>query len=67
MKILNIYQRARMGLPIVVCGETGCGKTHLIDFLASCLMGDEFRCYTMHAGVTQQQFISRIEEYVEVA
>ncbi|WAR09055.1 R213A-like protein [Mya arenaria] len=32
-KMLAIYMRFRCNIPVIVMGETGCGKTRLIDFL----------------------------------
>ena len=54
IKIISIIRKALLRIPVIISGETGCGKTHLVDFVASCLLGDEFRCFTLNAGVTQQ-------------
>ncbi|ELU02735.1 hypothetical protein CAPTEDRAFT_201549 [Capitella teleta] len=32
-KMLAIYMRFRCGIPVIIMGETGCGKTRLIKFL----------------------------------
>ncbi|XP_052087598.1 E3 ubiquitin-protein ligase rnf213-alpha-like isoform X5 [Mytilus californianus] len=32
-KILAIYMRFRCGIPVIIMGETGCGKTRLIKFM----------------------------------
>ncbi|KAL8581505.1 hypothetical protein ACOMHN_042898 [Nucella lapillus] len=34
-KILAIYMRFRCAIPVIVMGETGCGKTRLVKFLCS--------------------------------
>ena len=34
-KILAIYMRFRCDIPVVIMGETGCGKTRLIKFMCS--------------------------------
>lgn len=65
--MFQIIQKVMINIPVVIQGETGCGKTHLIDFMASCLRGDEFRCFTLHSGVTQFELINRVESYVEQA
>jgi midasin (ATPase involved in ribosome maturation) len=67
IKIIRITRKALLRIPIIICGETGCGKTHLVDFVASCLIADEFRCFTLNAGTTQAQIIARLESYVELA
>ncbi|XP_065826355.1 E3 ubiquitin-protein ligase RNF213-like isoform X3 [Oscarella lobularis] len=35
IKILAIHMRFRCGIPVVVMGETGCGKTRLIRYMCS--------------------------------
>ena len=32
-KIMAIYMRFRCGIPVIIMGETGCGKTRLIKFM----------------------------------
>ena len=34
LKILAIHMRLRCGIPVVVMGETGCGKTRMIEFMS---------------------------------
>lgn len=67
IKILKIVQRSLIRIPVIICGDTGCGKTHIVDFIASCLLEDEFRCFTLHAGVTEEQFVTRLAKYFEEA
>jgi midasin (ATPase involved in ribosome maturation) len=67
IKIVRIARKAILRIPVVISGETGCGKTHLINFLSSFLIEDEFRCFTLNTGLTEQQIIVKIEEYVQVA
>jgi ABC-type dipeptide/oligopeptide/nickel transport system ATPase subunit len=33
LKIVSIYFRILSGIPVIIMGETGCGKTALIDAL----------------------------------
>ncbi|CAB5382080.1 unnamed protein product [Rhizophagus irregularis] len=40
--------RTRANIPVVVCGEAGCGKTSLIGFLAG-VVEVEFRALNLHA------------------
>ncbi|CAG8769178.1 1898_t:CDS:2, partial [Acaulospora morrowiae] len=49
LKMALILLRARAGIPVVVCGEAGCGKTSLIQFLAL-VVNVEFRALNLHAG-----------------
>ena len=32
-KMMAIYMRFRCGIPVIIMGETGCGKTRLIKFM----------------------------------
>ena len=32
-KILAIHMRFRCGIPVIIMGETGCGKTRLVRFM----------------------------------
>ncbi|XP_052217509.1 E3 ubiquitin-protein ligase rnf213-alpha-like [Dreissena polymorpha] len=34
-KILAIYMRFRCGIPVIIMGETGCGKTRLVKFMCA--------------------------------
>lgn len=34
LKMLNIHERAECGVPVIIEGETGVGKTFLIDMLS---------------------------------
>jgi hypothetical protein len=54
IKILMIFQRAALAIPIVIMGATGCGKTYLINFICTFLLKDEFILFTMHSGVTEE-------------
>ena len=40
-KILAIYMRFRCGIPVVIMGETGCGKTRLIRYLCGLQTGGD--------------------------
>lgn len=44
--------RIRARIPVVIMGETGCGKTSLIKFLAE-VVGSEFAHKDFHAGITE--------------
>ena len=34
LKLLAIHMRFRCGIPVVVMGETGCGKTRMVEFMS---------------------------------
>ncbi len=65
MKMLAIHMRFRAGIPVVVMGETGSGKTRLIKFLCGLRNGaGEQDCMTvlkMHGGVTATDIVNRVQ------
>lgn len=40
-----------MGLPIVLIGATGCGKTYLIRFMAEVLFQEKIFILNVHSGI----------------
>jgi hypothetical protein len=61
-KILFILQKAKMRVPIVLLGESGCGKTYMIKFIAKVLLQGAFKAITIHAGYSHQQLLSELKE-----
>ncbi|CAG8490067.1 2405_t:CDS:10 [Cetraspora pellucida] len=61
LKMALILLRSRANVPVVICGEAGCGKTSLIQFLSD-VVNVEFRILNLHAGVTKQQILSFLFE-----
>ena len=55
-KILLIHKKVQVGLPVFLMGETGCGKTYLLEYFAEVLHRGQvdFETFVLHAGVTQQ-------------
>ena len=37
LKMVAVYARLRCGIPVVLLGECGCGKTMLINYVAACV------------------------------
>ncbi|CAJ0766970.1 13665_t:CDS:2, partial [Entrophospora sp. SA101] len=52
-----ILLRTRANIPVVICGEAGCGKTSLIGFLAK-IVEAEFMTLNLHAGIHEQDIIN---------
>ena len=67
LKMIIINQRASLNLPIVVMGDTGCGKTYLIKFLVTVLLREDFRVLTLHSGVTELHLEELILEVIGIA
>ncbi|KAF0511752.1 e3 ubiquitin-protein ligase [Gigaspora margarita] len=63
LKMAIILSRTRANIPVVCCGEAGCGKTSLISFL-SYIMEVKFTTLNFHAGI-QECDISNFINYAE--
>jgi ABC-type oligopeptide transport system ATPase subunit len=64
IKMILILLRTRAGIPIIMMGETGCGKTSLIKILSTLLnkgnMNLEIK--NIHAGIKDHDIIEFIEK-----
>ncbi|XP_069916285.1 E3 ubiquitin-protein ligase RNF213 isoform X2 [Oryctolagus cuniculus] len=71
LKILAIEMRLRCGIPVVIMGETGCGKTRLIKFLSDLRRGgavaETMKLVKVHGGTTADAIRSRVQEAERVA
>uniref|UniRef100_A0A8B9G672 RING-type E3 ubiquitin transferase n=1 Tax=Amazona collaria TaxID=241587 RepID=A0A8B9G672_9PSIT len=66
LKILAIEMRFRCNIPVVIMGETGCGKTRLIKFLCklrrSYMEVENMKLVKVHGGTTAEMIYARIRE-----
>ena len=64
IKMILILLRTRAGIPVIMMGETGCGKTSLIKILSSLLnKGNmDLKILNIHAGITDKDIIKFIEK-----
>ena len=54
LKMILIILRVRANVPVIIMGETGCGKTSLVEYLArTCQI--PFLIYNFHAGWTEEE------------
>lgn len=66
MKMLAIHMRFRCEIPVVIMGETGCGKTRLVRFL--CTLQREGRSVEnmvlvkVHGGTTAEMIYRKVKE-----
>jgi hypothetical protein len=70
-KILAIQMRFRCGIPVVIMGETGCGKTRLIRYMCS-LQANRTGAKNMllmkvHGGITKEDIIKIVQEAEKLA
>ncbi|XP_066836382.1 E3 ubiquitin-protein ligase RNF213 isoform X3 [Anser cygnoides] len=66
LKILAIEMRFRCNIPVVIMGETGCGKTRLVKFLCqlrrSYVDVENMKLVKVHGGTTAEMIYARIKE-----
>ncbi|KAL7825428.1 hypothetical protein AOLI_G00326350 [Acnodon oligacanthus] len=71
LKILAIHLRFECNIPVVIMGETGCGKTRLVKFMCDLLRkGDDKTNLLMvrvHGGTTSDMIYKKVEQAVEVS
>ncbi|XP_074199996.1 E3 ubiquitin-protein ligase RNF213 isoform X3 [Camelus bactrianus] len=71
LKILAIEMRFRCGIPVIIMGETGCGKTRLIKFLSDLRRGgasaNTMKLVKVHGGTTADMIYSKVKEAEELA
>ncbi|CAF3763739.1 unnamed protein product, partial [Rotaria sp. Silwood1] len=65
IKMLLIYMRVQSGIPVLIMGETGCGKTSLIQFLCQKILDEELEIFRIHAGVTADIIINTMKIYIQ--
>ena len=70
-KILAILMRFRCNIPVVIMGETGCGKTRLIQFMCSLqalqTAATNMLMLKVHGGTTETDVMRKVEEAEKLA
>ncbi|XP_077863042.1 E3 ubiquitin-protein ligase rnf213-alpha-like [Saccoglossus kowalevskii] len=73
-KILAIYMRLRCGIPVVVMGETGSGKTRLIKYLYQLLARqnedktvENMILMKIHGGTTTKDIVKKVGKAQQIA
>ncbi|XP_066090745.1 E3 ubiquitin-protein ligase RNF213 [Saccopteryx bilineata] len=66
LKILAIEMRFRCGIPVIIMGETGCGKTRLIKFLSDlrrgCADAETVKLVKVHGGTSANMIYDKVKE-----
>ena len=67
LKICLILSKAALGVPIILMGESGCGKTHLAHFVAEGILGEPLFPLTLYSGVTEGELVEFMKGVVKKA
>jgi len=71
MKILAIHTRFQCNIPVVIMGETGCGKTRLIKFLCDILCDGKnvqnLLIMKTHGGITEENIFDIVRKAITQA
>ncbi len=61
LKMILIILRVRVNVPVIIMGETGCGKTSLVEYLAN-TCGVQFYILNFHAGISEEEIVTFINK-----
>ena len=64
LKMCIIYLRVQSRVPVVIMGETGCGKTSLIKFFSQNILNDKLIIFNIHAGITASMILDKVYECI---
>lgn len=66
MKMLAIHMRFRCEIPVIIMGETGCGKTRLVKFLCDLQREgrdvENMKLVKVHGGTTADTIYKKVKE-----
>ncbi|KAK3579949.1 hypothetical protein CHS0354_020846, partial [Potamilus streckersoni] len=61
LKMVLIMLRIKAHIPVLIMGETGCGKTSLVRYLSQ-ICEVSFTVIQIHAGVEEEHLLEKIQE-----
>ncbi|XP_041755240.2 E3 ubiquitin-protein ligase rnf213-alpha-like [Coregonus clupeaformis] len=71
LKMLAIIMRFRCSIPVVIMGETGCGKTRLINFLCElqkrAVTTQNMKLVKVHGGTSSDMIYTNVREAEAIA
>ncbi|CAI5684999.1 unnamed protein product [Oreochromis niloticus] len=71
LKMMAIHMRFRCGIPVIIMGETGCGKTRLIKFMCELRRcgapAENMKLVKVHGGTTSEMIYEKVKEAETVA
>ncbi|XP_073332592.1 E3 ubiquitin-protein ligase rnf213-alpha-like [Pagrus major] len=66
LKMMAIHMRFRCGIPVIIMGETGCGKTKLIKFMCELrrcgASAENMKLVKVHGGTTSEMIHEKVKE-----
>ena len=67
INMVMLYLRIRAGIPTILMGETGCGKTYLVKMFSLLFSqnAESFYCLKFHAGINDDDIIDFLEKTKE--
>ncbi|XP_061703162.1 E3 ubiquitin-protein ligase rnf213-alpha isoform X2 [Syngnathoides biaculeatus] len=71
LKMLAIHMRFRCGIPVIIMGETGCGKTRLIKYLCelrrSGVVAENMKLVKVHGGTSSEMIYDKVRQAEAIA
>ncbi|KAJ5068534.1 hypothetical protein M0811_02467 [Anaeramoeba ignava] len=61
LKMLFIQYKLFARLPVILLGETGCGKTSLITYLCETVMNQKLKLLTIHGKIKRKEIFNFVE------
>ncbi|XP_035771851.1 E3 ubiquitin-protein ligase rnf213-alpha-like [Neolamprologus brichardi] len=66
LKMMAVHMRFRCGIPVIIMGETGCGKTRLIKFMCELRRcgapAENMKLVKVHGGTTSEMIYEKVKE-----
>ncbi|XP_060889951.1 E3 ubiquitin-protein ligase rnf213-alpha-like [Labrus mixtus] len=71
LKMMAIHMRFRCGIPVIIMGETGCGKTRLVKFMCElrkcAAQAENMKLVKIHGGTTPEMIYEKVKEVETLA
>ncbi|XP_030632563.1 E3 ubiquitin-protein ligase rnf213-alpha-like [Chanos chanos] len=71
LKILAIHMRFQCNIPVIIMGETGCGKTRLVQFMCDLLKTENGRrnmiVVRVHGGTTSEEIYKKVQQAIQIS
>ena len=70
-KLLATFMRMKANIPVVIMGETGCGKTRMVKYLCDLMRGgkdvENMILIKVHGGLSRETIKNKVSEAIRVA